>query len=171
MSLIPGIKQRRQYMLNKLKKTTSNYKGLCTAQLNTIHGAFLQIVNGKKAKSINYFSKKASSQMYDRVLITPLHCIFKLRNKLQKQPPAVFSKKGVLNYFGNFTGKHLCFPVKFPKCLRAPILKNICERLLLKLTLFGTAFTLKSHKPLVLKSTLLEKMLLKYFAANFWIQS
>ena len=62
-------------------------------------------------------------------------------------------RKGVLKRLANFTGKHLywslflrdrqaCnfikerlrhmyFPVKFAKCLRAPILKNICERLLL----------------------------------------
>ena len=56
-------------------------------------------------------------------------------------------KKGVLKNFANFTGKHLCwslfwnfiknrlqhrcFPVKFAKFLRTPILKNICERLLL----------------------------------------
>ena len=45
----------------------------------------------------------------------------------QKQPPAVFYKKGVLTNFSKFTGKHLCqslffkrlyyrfFPVNFPK--------------------------------------------------------
>ena len=41
-------------------------------------------------------------------------------------------KKGVLKNFVNFTGKHLCwslrwFPVKFTKFLRTPILKNICK--------------------------------------------
>ena len=61
-------------------------------------------------------------------------------------------KKHVLNNFTNFTGKHMpwslfliklqahvikkrlqrrCFAVKFAKFLRAPILKNFCERLLL----------------------------------------
>ena len=64
--------------------------------------------------------------------------------------------KGVLNIFAKFTGKHLsqslffnkvaglrpttllkerlwyrCFPMNFEKRLGAPILKNICERLLL----------------------------------------
>ena len=61
-------------------------------------------------------------------------------------------KKGVLKYFTNFTGKHLCwslfqncnfiekrlwhrcFPMKFAKFLRTPTLKNICERLVLKMT-------------------------------------
>ena len=66
-------------------------------------------------------------------------------------------KKGVLKNFAKFTGKHLCqglfsnkvgglrpatllkkrlwhgcFPVNFPIFLRTSILKNICERLLLK---------------------------------------
>ena len=64
--------------------------------------------------------------------------------------------KGVLKNFGNFTGKHLrwslflwsckplafkffkkrlqhkCFPVKFAKLLRIPILRNISKRLLLE---------------------------------------
>ena len=39
----------------------------------------------------------------------------------------------------NFIKKRLkerCFPVKFTKFLRTPILKNICERLLLTMELF-----------------------------------
>ena len=40
-------------------------------------------------------------------------------------------KKSVLKNFANFTRKHLCFPVKFAKVLGTPIIKNICERLLL----------------------------------------
>ena len=75
---------------------------------------------------------------------------------IQKQPPDVFYKKVVLKNFAIFTGKHLCwsffwielqtwrslnfinkrlyhkcFPVNIAKILRTPILKNICERLLL----------------------------------------
>ena len=64
-------------------------------------------------------------------------------------------KKGVLESFANFTGKYLCwglfntcnfntkrpkhrcFPVKFEKILTIPILKKICERLLLSLTDFN----------------------------------
>ena len=51
-------------------------------------------------------------------------------------------KKGVLKTLQNFTGKHLrwslflsfrCFLVKFVKFLRTPILKNICEWLLLQI--------------------------------------
>ena len=63
----------------------------------------------------------------------------------QNEPTEVFYKKAVLKYFAIFTGKHLCwslkfikmrlqhrcFPVNIAKFLRAPILKNICERLLL----------------------------------------
>ena len=68
--------------------------------------------------------------------------------QLQKQPPEVFCKKSVLNYFAVFPGKHLswsislidsfikkrlqhsCFPVHIAKCLKTPILKNISEWLL-----------------------------------------
>ena len=49
-------------------------------------------------------------------------------------------KKGVFKNFAIFAGKHLFwslqhrfFPVKSAKFLRTPILKNICERLLLNL--------------------------------------
>ena len=56
-------------------------------------------------------------------------------NIIQKQPPEVFLKildckvikKRLLNR---------CFPVKFEKFLRSPILKNICERLLLCIDYF-----------------------------------
>ena len=69
----------------------------------------------------------------------------------QKHPPELRCKRGVLKNFANFIGKHLCqsfffnkvaglsllkrdtncFPANIAKFLRAPILKNICERLLL----------------------------------------
>ena len=55
----------------------------------------------------------------------------------QKQPPEVynslFNKDADLKT-GNFVKRRLqyrCFPVKFSKFLKTPILKNICERLLL----------------------------------------
>ena len=75
---------------------------------------------------------------------------------MQKQQLEVFYE-GVLKNFANFTGKNLCwslfnevadqkacnfikkrpqrkcFLVKFAKFLRATVLKNICERLLLKM--------------------------------------
>ena len=35
--------------------------------------------------------------------------------------------------------QHRCFPVKFAKFLRTPILKRICERLLLNLRHYSTA--------------------------------
>ena len=61
------------------------------------------------------------------------------------------SKEAALKNFAVFTGKHLClltrgsfikkrhqhrcFPVNISKCLRTTILKNSCQRLLLRLTL------------------------------------
>ena len=75
---------------------------------------------------------------------------------VQKQPPEVFYKEGVLRIFARFTGKHLyrslffnkvaglrpatllkkrlwrrCFPVNFTNFLRVPSLQNISGRLLL----------------------------------------
>ena len=57
---------------------------------------------------------------------------------LQRQPPDMFCKKGVLNNFTLFTGKHVCwrlqhvcFTGNIANFLKTPILKNICERLLL----------------------------------------
>ena len=83
---------------------------------------------------------------------------------------SVLLKKGVLNNFANFTGKHLywslflinskntglqpcnfikkrlqhrCFPVKFVKFLRTAILKYICERLLLTVPQSGRNTTVR----------------------------
>ena len=65
----------------------------------------------------------------------------------QKQPPEVFYKKAALKNFAKFIGQYLCwsyrqqlyqketltqvFPVNILRFLTIPILKNICERLLL----------------------------------------
>ena len=60
----------------------------------------------------------------------------------QKQSLEVFCRKDVVEVLLNFTGKHLswsvfnkfqhrCFPVKFTKLLKTPILKNRWKRLLL----------------------------------------
>ena len=59
-------------------------------------------------------------------------------------PPQVFHKKGALKNFAILTGKHLSWSLFFDKVaglqacnfikkkfLRTPILKNICEQLLL----------------------------------------
>ena len=60
--------------------------------------------------------------------------------KIQKQPPEMFYKKAVLKNLAIFArrkGKHLCwspFLIKnIAKFLRAPILMNYCEQLLLKM--------------------------------------
>ena len=75
----------------------------------------------------------------------------------QKQSTEVFYKKRFLKNFAIFTGKHLCWsfsliiffkmrlqhrcvPVNIAEFLRAPILKNICERLLLPLVVFCKDF-------------------------------
>ena len=60
--------------------------------------------------------------------------------KIQYPPPKEIYKKAVLKNFAIFTvrtGKHLCWSLfliqNMAKFLRALILKNICERLLLKI--------------------------------------
>ena len=80
---------------------------------------------------------------------TQIACDVMCVQYVQKQPPEVFFKKGVLKNFANFTGKHLCWSLFFnkvarpqaptqmcsceiSKILRTPILKNICGRLLIK---------------------------------------
>ena len=59
----------------------------------------------------------------------------KRRNIHEKQHRSSYQKcslnKNVLKNFANFTAKHLCFPAKLGKFLGTPILKSICERLLL----------------------------------------
>ena len=42
-----------------------------------------------------------------------------VRTCKQKQPPAVFCKKGVLKNFANFTGKHLCWSLFVKICCRS----------------------------------------------------
>ena len=84
----------------------------------------------------------------------------------QKRPPSVFYKKRCSLKFHKFHRKtpvleslfngvpglkacdfiekrlqHRCFPVKFAKYLRRPILKNICKRLLLNCILLTSLFT------------------------------
>ena len=79
-------------------------------------------------------------------------------------------KKVVLKYFANFTGKHLCwclflikfqacrtapllkmrlqhrcFPLKFAKFFRTPILKNICKGLLLITDFYNPDFAFKKY--------------------------
>ena len=54
-----------------------------------------------------------------------------MKGNVQKQPPQVFYKKGVLKNFVKFTGKHLCqslFLKKLPAktCKFFEILKKLC---------------------------------------------
>ena len=55
---------------------------------------------------------------------------------MQKHSPELFCIKAVLKNFAIFTGKQLCWRLfliqNVAKFSRAPILKNICEILLLK---------------------------------------
>ena len=56
---------------------------------------------------------------------------------MRKQPPEQFCKKAVHKNFAIFAGKHLCWRLplieNIAKFFRAPILKNICKRLVQKM--------------------------------------
>ena len=109
----------------------------------------------------NFDDKKITKKITNVLLLSSFlfltsYKLFKcyLRDE-KKQPPEEFYKKGVLKNFAIFTGKHLCwglfliklqtwpafllkrrlqrrcFHVSIAKFLRTPVLKNICERLIL----------------------------------------
>ena len=66
---------------------------------------------------------------------------------MQKQPPEKFCKKALIENVAIFTGKHLSWRLfliqNIAKFFRAPILTNICERLLLKMSLNETEKSLE----------------------------
>ena len=57
--------------------------------------------------------------------------------KMQRQPQEKFCKKAIHKYLAIFTGKHLCWSLfliqNIAKYFRAPIRKDICEWMLLKM--------------------------------------
>ena len=74
--------------------------------------------------------------------------VLAMLDKIRSSHQRCSVKQGVLKNFANFTEKYLCwslslrpatllkkrlqhrcFPMKFAKILRTPVLKNICERL------------------------------------------
>ena len=72
---------------------------------------------------------------------------------MQKQPPDVFYKSPVVKKKKKkkqYLQKHLCWSLFLiqiiTKSLRAPILKNICERLLLKMCSWNWEKTKIVHK-------------------------
>ena len=93
--------------------------------------------------------------------------LFPYISMLKKEPPQVFYKKNCLSKFRNIHRKtpllesfliklqalgllkkrlqDRCFPVNIAKFLRAPILKNICEQLLLMLTNIYLNLTFEYH--------------------------
>ena len=104
------------------------------------------------------------SQQWKKYCELGLNFIFE---SVQKQPTEVFYKKGVLKNFAIFTGKHLFwsffliklqgftqvfFTVNIAKFLRALILKNIYERLLLL-----EAEQIEDALKTIFKTTLLKK--------------
>ena len=70
--------------------------------------------------------------------------------KKKKQPPEVLYKKTVVRKLAIITEKHLCWSSflieNIAKSLRAAILKNICEQLLLKICSWNHMMKLRTNK-------------------------
>ena len=66
----------------------------------------------QRVKAVNNFCKNASSQMFDRVLSTPLSS-----KKVRSSRPEMLCKKDVLRNFTKFTGKHLRQSLIFNKAV------------------------------------------------------
>ena len=121
------------YSVNKWKLITNDYSfALCTFHSKEILSAYVYIYNTEHGVELS-----------DQI------------STLQKQPPEVFIKKGVLKNFTKFTEKYLChglffnrvavatllkkrlwhrcFPVNFGKFSRSPFLQNTSGWLLLTL--------------------------------------
>ena len=87
----------------------------------------------EKKKLLGRHNKDLSLKIYWP--FTPLRnsCLITFK-KMEKQLPDKFCKKAVLKNFIIFTGKHLCLRLflvqSIAKLFRAPIVENICERLL-----------------------------------------
>ena len=80
-------------MLSEIKHYLCGYTGFCNFVLEMLFFSFFfwKVEDKREKKGILIFSP-----------------VLKCYNKHQKQPPEVFYKKGVLNNFAKFTGKHLC---------------------------------------------------------------
>ena len=88
----------------------------------------------------NFLEKINHEKLLQQVLLCMLPKDFKIVRRSHRRCSV---KRGVVKNLANFTGKHLrwsaktwrsrktlqhrCFPVKFAKYLRTPMLKNICE--------------------------------------------
>ena len=94
--------------------------------------------NPQITAAVHYSQKQFCKKMYS----------VKVRKYHRKIPvlESVFNKVAGLRAY-NFIAKklqHRCFPVKFAKIFRIPILKNICEQLLLYLHYNSSSISLSS---------------------------
>ena len=101
---------------------------------------YLYVITSLRNSCIITFLKKYRSN-YQRCRSSHRRCsikkvVFKISETSQENPcvEAFFNKVAGLDPASFLKKKlqHKCFPVKFAKLLRTPILKNICKRLLLE---------------------------------------
>ena len=104
----------------------------------------------KQKSSTFYTSNICLKRVEKKKLLEPPNKDISLNKKMRKQPPEVFYKKAVIKNLAIFTEKHLCWSLvliqNIEKFVRAPILKNICERLLLKMCLWNWEKLKIAHK-------------------------
>ena len=146
--------------------TSARYSGmkklLNISVLKITRGAFQQI----KAISIVFTVQMTSIYEKKSYQISLQNFII-----LQKHPPEVFCKKGVLKNFSTFTGKHLflslfaglqvlnfikkrhqhlCFPMNIAKRLKTPILNNLVNKQTtkgtMKMSKQTTAYFMKNNR-------------------------
>ena len=96
-----------------------------------------------------YVLRVSVTSFYYLAVIAKFVCIASALHSFLDFPFSEAATGGVLKNFTNFTGKHLCWSLFLMKLQATPILKNICERLLLHFglsLLFGICWEIVIHE-------------------------
>ena len=132
------LRHINRYLKNGVSKSIVHVTKHANFQLN-FQANFKQVRLFIHHPCLKHVEKKKLLGCHNRVisLNTVAKWLFNYFKKMQKQPPGVFYKKVVVKNLAIFTEKHLCWGLlliqNIAKFLRAPILKNIYELLLLKM--------------------------------------
>ena len=125
------------YTLTELFRKSDNWRQIYKQASSTFYTS--KVCHSKTRWQEKIFRTSKQRHFLKNLLrFTPLRnsCLITFK-KSQKQPPEKFCKKAILKNFAIFTGKHLCWRLfliqNIAKYFTVPILKNIWERLLLKM--------------------------------------
>ena len=118
------------YTLMELFRKRDNSRQIYKQTSSNFYTSDVCLKRVEKKKLLGRHNKNISLNTFARWL-------FNYFKKMQRQPPEVFYKKVVVENFAISTEKYHCWSLfliqNIVKFLRAPILKNNCERLLLKM--------------------------------------